>query len=298
MAPEGVLIYWKTLLEDLDPLYRPRKPFIMTKMLLSLAVVFAAVVSNAAPAAPASQLKLERAKASPEASQEFGSRSIGHLVTTNNNVLRKGEVSVGTLYAGVGVTDKLTVGTSPFVLMAFNMYNFLARAAQDVSKNERIGFEFEYFKTFETGEGERSSRYDFQMEAWSSKITYSHRLLNWYRANLTGSFFYYIDETWPFSLRMDPANTDRYACNLTSLHEIRLSRNIFINLEGGFWGLNYTYPYYHAGATLNLQNDRFLFGIGASTTFSPSFPEEKARSFAGYDSRQSVHPELQMQAFF
>jgi len=102
----------------------------------------------------------------------------------------------------------------------------------------------------------------------------------------------------PFSFRMDPANSDSYTINLTSLHEFRLHETLFINYEIGFWGFNYQYPYIHTGLSLNVQKDFWLIGIGASTTFSPSFPERRARYFVGYDSRMSIHPEIELQVFF
>jgi hypothetical protein len=232
----------------------------------------------------------------------FNSRSMGHLVTSNNNTLKKGEVGIGTLYAAYGISDQWTFGTSPFAYFMFDMYNFQSRWAWKLNKDEKFGFEFEYFKTYkkepanyqEYGDGS----YNFQMEAWDTKWTYTRQILPYYRFNSTASYYYYIDDTRPFSLRMDPQNSDRYAINLTTLHEFQINRNAYFNVELGLWGMNYTYPYYHVGASLDLQNDSFLFGFGMSSTFSPSFPAEKAKWFAGYDSTASFHPELQIEAFF
>ncbi len=248
-----------------------------------------------------SSIKTERPKIS--ALKKFESRSVGHLVTPNNTLMNQGEIGAGTLYAAYAFTDNFNMGVSPFAYLGFGMYNIMGRYARDISDTERLGFDFAYFKTRDDEEAQNnyteSGFYNFKMEAWDTKLTYNNLLTPWYRLNISTSFYYYIDDTRPFSLRMDPGRANvPYAINLTSLHELRFSKNVFVNLEGGFWGLNYLYPYYHVGASLNLQDTWLLLGFGVSTTFSPSFPAEKSKRFAGYSSPQSIHPELQIQAFF
>lgn len=264
---------------------------------------------------------MERAPApkgssSTAARDQFGSLSLGHLVTSNNNVLKAGQVNAGSLFAGIGVTDELMIGFSPFVALTYQMNNFVARYATNVTPRDRIGFDFQYFKTYGQDPNEHGNprlcttspcqirdEYPdgfrtFKMEAWDAKATYSYLVSRSYRVSVTGSFYYYIDDERPFSLRMDPENLDPYALTLTSLHEFRLSRGIYLNLEGGMWGLNYQYPYIHSGCSIDFQYKSFLLGLGASSTWSPGFPADKAKMFANYDSRLAVHPEIQMQLFF
>ncbi len=246
----------------------------------------------------------------------FESLSVGHNLSSNTRTLDENQWSLGTLYLGYGLTDQLTFGLSPFVLYQYKMNNFMLRQNFKINQRLRLGFDFAYFKTF--GEEYEEITYcsyamsiedsictqrkehtaGFSMEAMNLKSTLSYLIQPFYRLNTTISYFYYINEDMPFSFRMDPANNDKYALNLTTLHEFRMSKNIFINLEAGFWGLNYQYLYYHSGLTLNFQNERLLFSLGASSTFSPSFPVERARTFVGYDSRSSIHPEIQVQTFF
>ncbi len=252
--------------------------------------------------------------AAPAAVNGFGSRSLGHNLSTNNNTLGQRETSIGTLFVAHGITDQLSIGSSVFVLAEYEMFNAMARYAFPISDKEKIGFDVAYFKTFggnartsetcfDTGSGIECSLsatyYDgFIMEAINGKFTYTNLITNYYRFNTTLSYFYYFDDRMPFSFRMDPANNDPFTLNLTSLHEFKVNKHFFVNLEGGLWGLNYNYPYYHTGITLNLQARNVLVGAGVSTTFSPAFPRERARSFAGYDSRYSIHPEVQLQFFF
>lgn len=254
-------------------------------------------------------------------SDDFGSLSIGHNLSTNNRTLNEGQWTLGTLYNAYGITDNWNVGTSTFVVLQFAMLNLMTRYTIPIDDKQKIGFDFAYFKTFGGSEVKNiycttytenpdgsidclesqdfGTTYDgFLMEAVSGKITYSNQLRSNYRFNTTLSYFYYFDDRMPFSFRMDPANSDPFTINLTSLNEIKLSERFYLNLEGGFWGLNYEYLYYHAGVSLGIQNKEGLIAIGASTTFSPTFPVEQAKQFVGYDSRRSIHPEIQIQLFF
>lgn len=264
----------------------------------------------------AEQTSVTKASGSSVARDRFGSLSLGHLVTSNNNVLKAGQIEAGSLFAGVGLTNELMIGFSPFVALTYEMNNFEVRYATNVSGRERIGFDFQYFKTYGQDPSEHGDpslcrtnpcqirdQYpngfsSFKMEAWDAKVTYSALVTRDYRMSVTGSFYYYIDDERPFSLRMDPENLDPYALTLTTLHEFRLSREFYINLEAGVWGLNYQYPYIHSGFSFDYQYKSLLLGLGASSTWSPSFPVEKAKIFADYDSRLAVHPEVQVQLFF
>lgn len=253
--------------------------------------------------------------------QSFRSLSTGHLLSSNNTVLQKKQFAVGTMYTGYGLSDRWTIVTSPFVLYDFEMLNFQSRYAWDLKKDRRLGIDVGYFKSLQNKNSEylgycraqvppvsieqcieateKSAGYKkFKMEAWSVKTTYTQLMHKNYRLNATLGYFHYIDDTRPFSFRMDPANNDKYALSLTSLHEFKISKKKFINLEAGFWGLNYQHPYYHIGLTYGYQTQRWLFSAGASSTFHPDFPNEKVRKFAYYDSRFSIHPEIQIQRFF
>lgn len=251
----------------------------------------------------------------------FQSHSIGHLLSSNNNVLPDGKASVGTMYAGYGLSNNWTIASSPFVTYSFDMLNLVTRAAYDLDKKRRIGFDLGYFKTFGNPKSEYadicaqnnggvpddSCAYqlektrgfkNFKMEAWSFKFTYTKLVVPFYRFNTTLSYFYYIDARRPFSLHMDPQNNDKYALNLTTLHEFRLKQNQFLHAELGLWGLNYKYLYYHTGLSYSYQRGNWLWNGGLTTTFSPTLPQEKERHFNYYKSRLAIHPELQLQYFF
>lgn len=251
-----------------------------------------------------------------------GSKSFGHLLSSNNNTLKKGKVSIGTLYAGVGITDNITVAVSPFIWQQFKMYNGYIRSGFKISKNEDIGVDVGYFKTMKENSYNSEKIYycpedqpdlftcssevynykersNFEMQAWATKITYGKKINSFYKSNITLSYFYFSNDYEPFSFRMDPQNGDNFSLNLTSLHELRLTEKFYINYEIGGWGLNYAYPYIHGGTTVNWQHENFFAGLGFSATFSPWFPDNKIKEFhGGYDSRMSVHPELQVQMFF
>jgi hypothetical protein len=253
--------------------------------------------------------------------QAFKSHSLGHLLSSNNTVLPDGKWSAGSMYVGYGLSNNWTIATSPFVTYSFSMLNLTTRAAYNLDKKRRIGFDLGYFKTYGNEKSEFTERCallnggfendacayqqeqlqgykTFKMEAWSFKFTYNKLVLPYYRFNSTISYFYYIDARRPFSLRMDPQNNDKYALNLSTLHEFRLKPNKFLNAEIGLWGLNYEYLYYHTGLSYSYQRGNWLWNGGLTSTFSPSFPHEKERRFNYYKSRLAVHPEIQIQYFF
>jgi hypothetical protein len=251
-------------------------------------------------------------------SDEFGSYSLGHNLSTNSRTLKRGQTSVGSMYIAHGLTNEFSIGVSPFVFSTFEMFNLMLRHGFQLAPDRRLSVDFAYFKTFgnniqtlpssdclynpQTGDltcGDRVQVNGFQMEAAKIKLTFSQQVTGFYRFNTTASYFHYWDERSPFSFRMDPANSDDYALNLTTLNEFRLTENFFVNYELGLWGVNYTYPYLHTGLSLGLQSFSFLLSLGASTTYSFSFPEEALLNFpAGYTSRSSLHPEFEIQYFF
>jgi hypothetical protein len=259
---------------------------------------------------------------------QFGSKSVGHNVSMTGNLLKKNELTAGTYFIGYGITEKWTIATSPFVFATYQMNNIASRWAYDLNYDNRLIFGAEYFKTFghesESDKLEREyceqsrafgvpdgfdgscKRGDyqngftsFQMEAWAAKIGLSRQMTSRYRLNVTGSYYKYIDDTKPFSLRMDPMNKDDYALALTTLHEFRLNQQTFLNVEAGQWGLNYKYRYWHLGSSISYHsnNKRLLASLGLSTTFNSDIPENQEKIFCGYTSRASVHPEIQFQYF-
>jgi hypothetical protein len=252
-----------------------------------------------------------------QSNEVFQSYSFGHLLTTNNNVLAKDQFGVGLMYLGYGITDNWSVATSPFVGLTFEMFNILSRYVVDLDAKQRVGLDIAYFKTINEKPSEfaslcpppnsasciatfeRQNGYKtFKMEAVSVKATYSNLIKPKYRLSTTLGYFYYFDDTRPFSLRMDPQNNDKYAVSLSTLHEFRTSQRNFLNLEFGLWGLNYEYLYYHTGFSVNHQTGPWLWSFGFTTTWSPTLPRGNLREFNYYDSRGSLHPEIQIQRFF
>ncbi len=295
---------------------------IFSRKLLKLCVIGVILFLNPGMSAAAPSVTAGRPNASAPFSKKvtndsFGSYSLGHNLTSNGRTLRRRQWTLGTLYAAFGLSNQLSVGVSPFVWDAFDMFNLMARYGWDLGSTSRLSWDVAYFKTMGGREIRSEGIYcptnpsdlskcrqwrpqytGFLMEAFSVKATLSERVKDYYRFHSTLSYFYYFDDRLPFSFRMDPANGDRFTFNLTTLHELRLNPFCFFNYELGIWGANYQYPYIHTGLSLNLQKYRWLFGFGVSTTFSPSFPENLKQVFVGYDSRASIHPEFEIQYFF
>tara|TARA_Y100001935_G_scaffold255609_1_gene269940 strand:- start:5510 stop:6280 length:771 start_codon:yes stop_codon:yes gene_type:complete len=221
----------------------------------------------------------------------FKSKSIGHILTPNTNVLQKGELSAGSLYLGYGATDSLTVATSPFLYLSYGMHNLFLRLSQFIDDSKRLAFELGYYKSF---------GHSYQMEASSAKATFSIES-PLYRFNLSTSVYSYFDDTRPFSLRMEPYNSDTYSLNLSTLHEFALRKNLFLNFEIGSLGLNYHYPYLHLGTSVAYQFEKLFVGLGASVTTAPQIPPERSQFYGSVDQtwkNSQVHPEIQLQYFF
>lgn len=288
----------------------------MYRLLCIHLILFLSSSVVAQRSAPKTAVKSEIRKNRTQ-NQVFKSLSFGHLLTPNNRTLDSGEFSIGTLYLAAGLTDNITIATSPFVSSVFKMLNLNVRVAFEMKNQQRFGVDLSYFKTTENRIDQREAscvrdkdaqRFicksagrtirSYLMEATSLKLTYSRLFGPVYRFSSSFGYFYYIDDRMPFSFRMDPANDDRFAMSLTTLHEFRMTDRLFSGVEIGGWGLNYQYPYVHLGASLNYQWPQFIVGAGLSSTFSPSFPSNRVRSFPGYDSRASFHPEVEIQYFF
>lgn len=200
-------------------------------------------------------------------------------------------MSVGTLYAGYGVSENLTVAVSPFLYTNYGMHNLFGRWTTRVGTDKNVMFDLGYYKSFTS---------QYVMEAVSFKSGLSTNT-GQYRLNVAVSGYYYFESERPFSLRMVPYNSDKYALILSSLHEFALTRRVFLNLELGALGLNYTYPYLQTGGSFAYQGDSFYAGVGASYTVARQIPEDRTLytgSLGQTWKNSSLHPEVQIQFFF
>lgn len=241
-------------------------------------------------------------------SSEKKTTLFGHNMSPTTYTLSKGQASIGTYAAIVGVTDELVLGFSPWMYFDYNMYTGVARYARPLNENVRIGGQLIYFKT------DRESldiKEGYQMEAYSGNLTLSYLLPSQSVLHFNYNHMYFKDETVPFSLRREPFNDDPFQSSLTMLVETKLTDRWGVLGEIGALGLNYSYPQVILGSSMHYEFDSFLIQLGFNITSTPislfSSDRDDAnnsnngqltteRDQGKYDF--SVHPEIQIQYTF
>lgn len=223
----------------------------------------------------------------------------GHNLTPTSYSLGRGVATLGNFAAGIGVTDRLIFATSPWMLNSYNMYSGFLRYRGDWSENRRWALQGAHFKT--------GHFYPdiYQMEASSAWFVASQDITPFYTVNLSLNYMYFFDETIPFSLRREPYNDQPYQYSVSSLQEVRLPHGFGICGEMGILGLNYTYPQFHFGASMNHRSRNFLVQLGYSNTATIAgikglYTQDQANIGRGKTKQidYSLHPEIHIQAFF
>lgn len=206
----------------------------------------------------------------------------GHLLTGTPETLKKGEGTAGTLLIGAGLTDKTTVGTSPFAYIIYNFFNVIVR--EQLHKGERFsnGLDLMYFDSI------HDQHSDYQQMSWTARLNNRIKINDSFAVNSSFGLQYFINEKSPYSFRPDPLgryrtnkitdepfyeqkladyemyHRDPKTISLSLMPEIFLMKDLFLNVEYGFMGVNYTYPLQHFGASINYQFSTCDIGFGAS----------------------------------
>jgi hypothetical protein len=197
------------------------------------------------------------------AAEEVPGFLIGHNFTPTSYTLPKGHLTAGNYAVAYGLTDELTIGTSPWMIVAYNMpmievkYGFETRGFL-----QRLSFDFNYFKTFQYGFNR------LQQESTFLRVTATHKFTSWYTLHLCAAHQYFIDATRAFSLRLIPGNGSRTNLQFTTLNEFHVTRNIGFFVELGLVGLTYSVPWTHWGLSAFVSGNWGLFQFGLSRTAS------------------------------
>lgn len=254
---------------------------------------------------------------------------LGHNLSNTSNVLNKGECTVGFLHAACGINEKLTLGTSPWMIGEYKMAAIALR--QQVSKNENTtkAFQVSYFKTF--GEREEvkvdDSQYEsgykieytgYEMEALWFMYIRSKKLAPHFTLHYNFHVNYYFNEVAPFSLRRPYMEPNPWQINASTLFEVDLVQRWFIQGELGLLDIINSPMHTHAGVSLGRKwnSGYFYFGFSYTSTLKALFaPRDRVdyqmylntETEDGYDSEMSsksveydygIHPELTVQFFF
>jgi hypothetical protein len=228
---------------------------------------------------------------------------LGHNASPSSYALSAGQVTAGNFGIAVGITDHITIATSPWLWASYEAANIHVKWVAERDNGFRVGALVSYFETFGDSPFLRCigawegwmcpnqspeivdlrrqanpvgyklteaisafpNRYQFQTVA--SHFLYgidSDRQS--YHLNLKFSYFFNDDRA--YSIRVDPG-TDaiRGQVDATVLLEHRVNSYFRLNFEAGALGLNAIVPSGHLGFSAAWANQFWLAQVGASATW-------------------------------
>lgn len=240
-------------------------------------------------------------------------RSFGHNLSHTDYTFNEARCTLGFQITACGGNDYI-VGTSPFLISFYNMNNAYLRKNVYKSGKTTHSLELAYFQTY-------ADEYTgFKMNSFWTYYIYSRKVSANYKFhfNIIGS--YYSDDQFPFSLRRPTVNNTPYQFNISTLHEVKISKGISVLGEVGVLHVSDVYPRIHVGTSFVFKGDNFLAQIGfsMSSTYDGiivdlensernDYQQELLSTREGYDQELneekirtdfSLHPELAFQYFF
>lgn len=148
----------------------------------------------------------------------------------------------GSYALAAGVTDQLTLGTSPWLIWAYNMPALSARYAFELDGFlTRLTVEQLYFKTFHYG----YNMYDQESE-WT-RVTATRRFDHFYTLHANLGLQYFVNDRVPFSMRPIPTNRTPITWSASFLQELNFSESFGAFVESGLLAFNYPNRYAHVG---------------------------------------------------
>jgi hypothetical protein len=262
----------------------------------------------------------------------------GHNVTQTANVYPTRRCTIGTQLLGCGVNDSLTLATSPWLAIQYNMYNLDLRYQIDSHDEKSRAVQISYFKTYDTKQRlspeayPSSPSYDpyyctfsstegcftgYMMEALWVYWIQSQKISEEYTFHWNIDAAYYWDDRKPFSLRRPQAHKTPWQINLMTLHEFHMTGGFYLQAEIGVLGALEKFPPFHSGASISYRGKNLAAQFGFSATgslnawASTDRTDYHARAlensvngihqeYSDYELRQdfSIHPELFVQYFF
>lgn len=232
-------------------------------------------------------------------SQESKSILIGHNLTPTTHTLAGGSVTAGNYLVAVGLTDNLFIATSPWMYVSYNMYSVGARYRYALDSLSDLGLQVSYLKSSD------EPPYLYQMEATNTSLSWGRRLTPNYRFQLSLNHMWFLDETYPYSLRREPYNDQPYQFSLTTLHETKFIGGFGGLLEAGCLGVNYTYPQIYLAMSFHYIFENLLVQLGVSANGTPVGIERLYTTEQGLRGSSSssprdfaLHPEAQLQFYF
>ena len=252
-------------------------------------------------------------------------KSFGHNVS-HNTFVPEDTCTIGIQLVGCGRSKpQVVVGTSPFLLIWYNMLNLYLGKSFKSSESLEHSFQFSYFKTYSDDIEQDPLYLDYRLnDGYRQESTMLYYILakeinSFYKFYLNLSFYYYFIGSHPFSIRRPTLGNRPSQYNITSLHELHIDERNYFQFELGVLHLRAVYPYIHSGASFvhSAKHWLFQFGLSVTSTFSSltKAGREDREDYAsilferkkGYNDRMdrnkikndiSIHPEITLQYFF
>lgn len=261
----------------------------------------------------------------------------GLNVTQTANVYPVKRCTIGTQLLGCGITNELTLATSPWLDIQYNMYNANLRYQLSERENLSRALQLSYFKTYDThrklpdGASPNDASYDpyfcyylssegcftgYDMDAAWLYFAQSEKISPQFTFHWNVQAAYYWNDRKPFSLRRPQIGTSPWQFNLMTAYEFHMTGPWFLQTELGILGVTRKYPPFHTSATVSYRARNIAIQVGFSATgalqawlnrdredyhsAALSTNEGLKREFTEDELKKdfSIHPELFLQYFF
>ncbi len=215
----------------------------------------------------------------------FASFHPGHNLSITTDTLFKSEASVGNYAVAYGLSNDLTIATSPWLYFSYAMPMALLRWRIYENRSLSVAIEASYFKTSE------ASHY-FHQESSFWKGSMGFLVSPSWVVYLNVGHQHFTNDQQPFSLRPDAfskeVNPDKNVNSISLLNDFSIANGFGAFLEVGRLGVNYLIPYSHIGASIYYSSIDWSFQFGSSVSFRDreGTPEN------------IFHPEIQIQRSF
>jgi len=221
----------------------------------------------------------------------FAIPKAGHNLSATSKTLKHRQTSVGTYTIAHGLTDTMTLATSPWLAIAYNMPMVLLRNRFPIHHGslEAIAIDVAYFKTV----GNKTDLLFIQESLFLRGIT-TLNVSSFWDTHINLGYQYFFDYTRPYSLKPDSfllgpnSSEGPHTLSFSSLNDFAITKKVGVNIELGILGLNYTLPFWHLGGSAYYNTNNWYFQAGYSYSW---------RTYH-YRKEQLYHPELQLQYIF
>lgn len=271
------------------------------------------------------------------AQQNPGAIFIGHNLTASTETPKKSLWTVGNYAVGYAITDELMIATSPWILTSYNSYNYHIKWTKPVSSSERVGVFLSYFESMgnqplvstqqgatqvlDNGVTFRQDYFKLNRYQWKSISTnflYGIEQSDNESVFINFKYSYYMNDEYPYSLRMDPGDEKRRGqIDISSLFKWADPQDNFSwAFELGALGVNYVSPFLHTGVSAMFYDENWSMQIGASFTAMfnellsarayqvgrlddrAHYSSDENRYYSSRYYQSAVHPEIQIQYSF